>query len=108
MRSRLFKLARYFREEDAAFRSALLETAESVRQRRFANSSIPYSIRLAATIGISTEIYRRLDFPSGYWIPMTAMFVLNSNKLAAHSKVVRMMVSNVGQKVEEKYPQTGQ
>ena len=33
---------------------------------------------------------------------------VNSNKRAAQSKVVRMMVSNVGQKVEEKYPQTGQ
>jgi len=33
---------------------------------------------------------------------------VNSNKRAAQSKVVRMMVSNVGQKVEEKYPQTHQ
>ena len=33
---------------------------------------------------------------------------VNSNKRAAQSKVVRMMVSDVGQKVEEKYPQTRQ
>jgi hypothetical protein len=33
---------------------------------------------------------------------------VNSNKRAAQSKVVRMMVSNVGQKIEEKYPQTRQ
>ena len=32
----------------------------------------------------------------------------NSNKRAAQSKVVRMIVSNVGQKVEEKYSQTRQ
>ena len=31
---------------------------------------------------------------------------VNSNKRAAQSKVVRMIVSDVGQKVEEKYPQT--
>jgi integrase len=31
-----------------------------------------------------------------------------SNKRAAQSKVVRMMVSNVGQKREEKYPQAVQ
>ena len=31
---------------------------------------------------------------------------VNSNKRAAQSKVVRMMVSNAGQKREEKYPQT--
>ncbi len=33
---------------------------------------------------------------------------VNSNKRAAQSKVVRMIVSSVGQKIEEKYPQTGQ
>ncbi|MFZ1937912.1 MAG: site-specific integrase [Terracidiphilus sp.] len=33
---------------------------------------------------------------------------VNSNKRAAQSKVVRMIVSNVGQTVEEKYPQTRQ
>jgi site-specific recombinase XerD len=33
---------------------------------------------------------------------------VNSNKRAAQSKVVRMMVSDVGQKREEKYPQTTQ
>ena len=30
---------------------------------------------------------------------------VNSNKRAAQSKVVRMIVSDVGQKLEEKYPQ---
>jgi len=33
---------------------------------------------------------------------------VNSNKQAAQNKVVRMIVSNVGQKVEEKYLQTRQ
>ena len=33
---------------------------------------------------------------------------VNSNKRAAQSEVVKMMVSDVGQKVEEKYPQTQQ
>jgi site-specific recombinase XerD len=33
---------------------------------------------------------------------------VNSNKRAAQSKVVRMIMSNVGQKVGEKYPETRQ
>src|SRR5664280_3550452 len=33
---------------------------------------------------------------------------LSTNKRAAQSKVVKMMVPNLGQKVEEKYPQTRQ
>jgi uncharacterized membrane protein YccC len=76
LQMRLFQLTRYLREGELALRAALAETAESVRQRRFLNSALPHSIRLAFTIGIATEIYRRLHYPSGYWIPMTALLVL--------------------------------
>jgi uncharacterized membrane protein YccC len=76
LRRDLYELSHYLREEQAALRTALGETAESVLQRRFVNSAMPYAVRLALAIGISTEIYRRLHYPSGYWIPMTAMLVL--------------------------------
>jgi len=76
LRNHLFQLACYIRDERAAFLAALAQTAQSVRQRRFLNSAMPYSLRLAATVGLSTEIYRRLHYPSGYWIPMTALLVL--------------------------------
>jgi hypothetical protein len=72
----LVSLARYIAAEEAAFTTALLETAQSVRQRRFLNSTLPYSLRLAITLAVTTEIYRRLHFASGYWIPMTALLVL--------------------------------
>ena len=95
MRSRLFQLACYLREEEAAFRIALLETADSVRERRFANSSIPYSILLAATIGISTEIYRRMHYPSGYWIPMTALLVLKPQLTDTVSRAIARMLGTM-------------
>jgi hypothetical protein len=76
LRTRVFLLTRYVREEESALRAALAETAESVRQLRFLNSALPYSVRLAITIAIANEIYRRLHYPSGYWIPMTALLVL--------------------------------
>jgi len=41
LRARLFQLTRYLGEEQAALRSALIETAESVRQLRFAESALP-------------------------------------------------------------------
>jgi uncharacterized membrane protein YccC len=95
LRLRLFQLAHYFREEEAAFRLALLETAESFRQRRFACSSIPYSIRLAATIGIATEIYRRMHYPSGYWIPMTALLVLKPELTDTASRAIARMLGTM-------------
>jgi hypothetical protein len=76
LRDHLFQLACYIRDEQVALREALIETAQSVRQRRFLNSAMPYALRLAVTVALSTEIYRRLHYPSGYWIPMTALLVL--------------------------------
>ncbi len=72
----LTSLARYVRQEEAALHSALLETARSVRQRKILNSALPYSLMVAITLATTTELYRRLQFPSGYWIPMTALLVL--------------------------------
>lgn len=76
LRERLLQLEHYLWEEQRALRNAVVETAESLWRGRYANSAIPYSLRLAATIGIATEVYRRLHFPSGYWIPMTALLVM--------------------------------
>jgi hypothetical protein len=95
LQSRFFQLARYIRAEEAAFRAALLDTAESVRQRRFANSPLPFSIRLAATIAIATEIYRRLHYPSGYWIPMTALLVLKPDLTDTVSRVIARMLGTM-------------
>jgi uncharacterized membrane protein YccC len=72
----LTSLAQYVRKEEAALHSALLETAQSVRQRKILNSALPYSLLVAITLATTTELYRRLKYPSGYWIPMTALLVL--------------------------------
>lgn len=95
LRRNVFELARYLREEQAALRAALVETADSVRQRRFLNSAVPYSLRLAATIGIATEIYRRLHYPSGYWIPMTAMLVLKPGLTDTVSRALARMLGTM-------------
>jgi hypothetical protein len=88
LRAQLFQLTRYLWEEQAALRSALIETAESVRQLRFAESALPYALRLAFTVGIATEIYRRLHYQSGYWIPMTALLVLKPDLIDTVSRAI--------------------
>jgi uncharacterized membrane protein YccC len=93
--TRLFQLTRYLREEEAALRQALIETAQSVREARFVNSALPYSIRLAITIGIATEIYRRLHYPSGYWIPMTALLVLRPGVTDTVSRAIARMLGTM-------------
>lgn len=93
LRQRVFQLEHYMREEQRALRSAVVETAESLWQRRFVNSAIPYSLRLALVVGIGTEVYRRLHYPSGYWIPMTALLVL---KPAVTDTVSRALARAVG------------
>jgi len=72
----LNELARYLRDEDLQLRRTYLTAVLSVRHRRWRGSAVPYAFRLAVVLAISTEVYRRMNFASGYWIPMTALLVL--------------------------------
>jgi hypothetical protein len=38
-------------------------------------TSFGYALRLAITVTLAAEVYRRLGVQSGYWIPMTALLV---------------------------------
>jgi hypothetical protein len=49
-----------------------LPNAVPVPQRR---PALIYAFRLMLTVGIATEVYRRLGLQSGYWTPMTALLV---------------------------------
>ncbi len=74
--SDLLALARYARDEESLLRATIVETTQSIRKREISQSALPYALRLAATLAISTAIYSQLRFASGYWIPMTALLVL--------------------------------
>lgn len=62
--------------EEAALRSSVASMADSLRQQKILNSALPYALRLTFALALATEISRRLHYPSGYWIPMTAFVVL--------------------------------
>jgi hypothetical protein len=91
----LAALARYVREEETALRAAVLETAQSVAQRNIQNSALPYSLRLAITLGVTTEIYRQLHFASGYWIPMTALLVLKPGVTDTINRAIARMLGTL-------------
>jgi hypothetical protein len=76
LRADLLKVARYLREEHQALRSSVEQAARSLVKRDSPPSAVPYALRLAITLGVSTEIYRHFGFANGYWIPMTALLVL--------------------------------
>lgn len=95
LRERFFQLKHYLHEEEIALRATVLETADSVWQRRMLNSAIPYSLRLALTLALATEIYRELHYPSGYWIPMTALVVLRPAVTDTVNRVVARMLGTL-------------
>lgn len=95
LRRHLSELARYLNAEQAAFRAALAETAESVRQGRFLNPTLAYALRLAATVALATEIYRRMHYPSGYWIPMTALLVMKPGLTDTVSRAIARMLGTM-------------
>jgi hypothetical protein len=76
LRTRVVTLRHTLLQEEATLRSLVIDTAHSLRQRHLLDSSIPYALRLAFVIALGTELYRELHYPSGYWIPMTALIVL--------------------------------
>ena len=76
LRRDLSSLATHLRLEQAALRLSMEQAARSLLKQASPPSVLPYALRLAVTLGVSTEIYRRFGFASGYWIPMTALIVL--------------------------------
>lgn len=95
LKEHLRELSRYLREEQIALREAMNHVATTVRRRRFANSPVAYSLRLMVTVGVSTEIYRRLHFASGYWVPMTALLVLRPGLLDTASRAIARTVGTI-------------
>jgi hypothetical protein len=76
LRAHLLALARYVRTEELLLRSTFADAAQSLRRGNTLHSALPYATRVAITLVVSTWIYAELHFASGYWIPMTALFVL--------------------------------
>ena len=76
LRADLMAVASYVRAEHQALRLSVEQAARSLVRRSEPPSALPYALRLAITLGVSTEIYRRFAFANGYWIPMTALLVL--------------------------------
>jgi hypothetical protein len=72
----ILAFARYVREEEQALRETYRIAMMTLRGGSLRDSPVPYALRLAVVLGVSTEVYRLSHFASGYWIPMTALLVL--------------------------------
>jgi hypothetical protein len=95
LRADLLSVARYLRNEHNALRSSVEQAARSLMTRGPAPSAVPYAIRLAVTIGVSTEIYRQFGFVSGYWIPMTALLVLRPGLSDTASRAIARTIGTL-------------
>jgi uncharacterized membrane protein YccC len=76
LRTDLLSVAYRLKQEHDALRASVEQAARSLVRRVQPPSALPYALRLAITLGVSTEIYRYFGFANGYWIPMTALLVL--------------------------------
>jgi hypothetical protein len=95
LRQDLREMARYLRQEEIALRAAAAEVRRAVRRGGFLDTTLAYAMRLAITVGVSTEIYRRLHFASGYWIPMTALVVLKPGLADTASRAIARTLGTV-------------
>jgi hypothetical protein len=73
----LYAFMRHSIEEKTAFRVAMGASFRQVLgEGAPPNPVFHFGLRLAVVLALSAEIYRRMQVPSGYWIPMTALLVL--------------------------------
>ncbi len=91
----LIALARYARAEQVLLRAAIANATQAIRKGEIEQSALPYSIRLAVTLGAGTALYTRLHFSSGYWIPMTALLVLKPGLSDTASRAIARTVGTI-------------
>jgi len=95
LREHLWALTGYIQAEQVALRLAVHQAAASWKDGRLENTALPYSLRLAITLAVSTEIYRQMHFASGYWIPMTALLVLKPGLADTVSRAIARTLGTV-------------
>jgi hypothetical protein len=95
LRADLRDLGGYVYAEQDALREAVQDVAYRVKERQISGSMLPYSLRLMITLAVSTEIYRQMNFASGYWIPMTAMLVLKPGIADTASRAIARTLGTV-------------
>jgi hypothetical protein len=95
LRTDLLSVARYLKTEHQALRSSVEQAARSLMKRNPAPSAVPYAIRLAVTLMVSTEIYRHFGFANGYWIPMTALLVLRPGLSDTASRAIARTIGTL-------------
>jgi hypothetical protein len=95
LREHLWALTRYIQAEQLALREAVRHAAAAWKGGRLENTAVPYSLRLAITLAVSTLIYRQMHFASGYWIPMTALLVLKPGLADTVSRAVARTLGTV-------------
>jgi hypothetical protein len=88
LRADIVAVAAHLRAEHQALRASIEQAARSLLTRDAAPKALPYALRLTITLGVSTEIYRRFHFASGYWIPMTALLVLRPGLTDTASRAI--------------------
>jgi hypothetical protein len=95
LRTDLLSVARYLKSEHQALRFSVEQAARAMMKRNPAPSAVPYAVRLAVTLMVSTEIYRHFGFTNGYWIPMTALLVLKPGLTDTASRAIARTIGTL-------------
>jgi hypothetical protein len=95
LREHVRALAAYVLAEQDALQNAVRQAAAMWKEGRLENTAVPYALRLAITLAVSTLIYRQMHFASGYWIPMTALLVLKPGLADTASKAIARTLGTV-------------
>jgi uncharacterized membrane protein YccC len=59
------------------------------------STAFRHGVRLGATLAVATALYRLLDLPRGYWVPLTVAFVLKPDFGATFSRGLQRYAGTV-------------
>lgn len=83
--------------ESAPARTAWLGSLAGLwSSRNLRSITFSHSLRFGATVGIGTAIYRLLEIPLGYWIPLTVVFLLRPDYSTTLLKGLARFVGTFG------------
>ena len=59
------------------------------------STALRHGVRLGATLAVATALYRVLDLPRGYWVPLTVAFVLRPDFGSTFSRGVQRYAGTI-------------
>jgi uncharacterized membrane protein YccC len=87
----------YARRQDEPSGHVVRDTLDAVRDHALRDASLrAHAVRLGGAVAASTVLYRAIDLPHGYWVPLTTLAILQPGEHATQIRAVQRTAGTLG------------